>query len=138
MEDHPHMKKKQIAASVSNAELDVLQQLWLQSPLSAQDIIERLAERQPDVQSTTVRTLISRLLKKKALSFIEQHRKYYYSPVISRDEFYRQRTTSFVDRFFDGELTPLVSYYCRQKPLDDKDLTELKALIEQMEAGKDE
>src|SRR5690554_3711074 len=118
MEGHPHMKKKQIAASVSNAELDVLQQLWLQSPLSAQDIIERLAERQPDVQSTTVRTLISRLLKKKALSFIEQHRKYYYSPVISRDEFYRQRTTSFVDRFFDGELTPLVSYYCRQKPLD--------------------
>lgn len=132
------MKKKQIAASVSNAEVDVLQQLWLQSPLSAQDIIERLAERQPDVQSTTVKTLISRLLKKEALSFIEQHRKYYYSPVISRDEFYRQRTTSFVDRFFDGELTPLVSYYCRQKPLDDKDLAELKALIEQMEAGKDE
>lgn len=132
------MKKKQIAASVSNAEVDVLQQLWLQSPLSAQDIIERLAERQPDVQSTTVKTLISRLLKKEALSFVEQHRKYYYSPVISRDEFYRQRTTSFVDRFFDGELTPLVSYYCRQKPLDDKDLAELKALIEQMEAGKDE
>ena len=132
------MKKKQIAASVSNAEVDVLQQLWLQSPLSAQDIIERLAERQPDVQPTTVKTLISRLLKKEALSFIEQHRKYYYSPVISRDEFYRQRTTSFVDRFFDGELTPLVSYYCRQKPLDDKDLAELKALIEQMEAGKDE
>lgn len=132
------MKKKQIAASVSNAELDVLQQLWLQSPLSSQDIIERLAECQPDVQPTTVKTLISRLLKKEALSYIEQHRKYYYSPVISRDEFYRQRTTSFVDRFFDGELTPLVSYYCRQKPLDDKDLAELKALIEQMEAGKDE
>lgn len=132
------MKKKQIAASVSNAEGDVLQQLWLQSPLSAQDIIERLADRQPDVQPTTVKTLISRLLKKGAVKYFEQHRKYYYSPVISRDEFYKQRTTSFVDRFFDGQLTPLVSYYCRQTPLDEKDLAELKALIEQMEAGKDE
>lgn len=132
------MNKKQIAASVSNAELDVLQQLWLQAPLSAQDIIERLAEHQPTVHPTTVRTLISRLLKKEALSYTEQHRKYYYSPAISRDEFYKQRTKSFVDRLFDGELTPLVSYYCRQKPLGEKDLAELKALIEQMEAGKDE
>lgn len=128
--------KKQIAASVSNAELDILQQLWQQAPLSAQEITERLAERQPDVHPTTVKTLLSRLLKKEALSYTEQNRKYYYSPAISRDEFYKQRTTSFVDRFFDGELTPLVSYYCRQKPLDEKDLAELKALVEQMEADK--
>ena len=131
------MKKQQIAASVSNAELDILQQLWQQAPLSAQEITERLAERQPDVHPTTVKTLISGLLKKEALSYLEQNRKYYYSPAISRDEFYKHRTTSFVDRFFDGELTPLVSYYCRQKPLDDRDLAELKALVQQMEADKD-
>jgi BlaI family penicillinase repressor len=131
------MKQEQIAASVSNAEMDILQELWLRSPLSAQDIIERLSERQPPVHPTAVRTLISRLLKKEALSFIEQHRKYLYSPTISRDEFYRQRTTSFMDRFFDGELSPLISYFSREKALKEKDLADLKALIGQMENGHD-
>src|SRR5262245_27347243 len=92
-----------IIASVSDAEVEVLKQLWDESPLSAHDIIDRL---QPNTSThpNTVRTLINRLLNKGALGFHERQRTYYYYPTISKADFYQNKTESFLEKFFDGEL----------------------------------
>lgn len=130
--------QEKIAASVSDAEIEVLQQLWEQAPLSAQEIIERLQrQKAEDVHPKTIKTLINRLLKKGALDFEEKQRKYYYSPLIHREAFYAQRTSSFLNKFFNGEVAPLVSYFSQQKKLDDKDIAELKQLIEKLEDDHD-
>ena len=116
----------------------MLQQLWERSPLSAQDIIERLAVDAP--QSThpkTVKTLINRLLKKGALGYHEQNRKYYYYPIIDRDTYYTQKTESFLDKFYDGEVAPLLSFFAQRRKLNQKDLHELKHLIDKLEAEDD-
>lgn len=129
------MDKQQIAASISDAELEVLKQLWKQAPQSAQEIIDALQDESGDgSHPKTVKTLINRLLNKGALSFEERNRKYYYSPAIESELFYSIKTSSFLDKFFDGELTPLVSFFSRQKRLDEKDLAELKQLIAKLEA----
>jgi predicted transcriptional regulator len=124
---------KAIANTISEAELDVLQQLWEQSPLSAQDIIRRL-----DGHPSTVKTLINRLLKKGAIGFHEKNRKYHYFPVIEKSDFYQLKTKSFLNRFFGGEVTPLVSFFSNHNKIDEKDLAELKQLIEKMEADHDD
>src|SRR5687767_755780 len=125
-------KKHSIIASVSDAETEVLKQLWDESPLSAQEIIDRLQE-DSAAHPKTVRTLINRLLKKGALGFHEQQRTYYYYPTIDKADFYQNKTESFLDKFFDGELSPLVSFFSSRKKLKGKEIAELKKLIADLE-----
>lgn len=122
-------KKKNIPRTISDAEAEILMLLWEESPLTAQQIIARL-----DGHPSTVKTLINRLLKKQALSFHEENRKYHYYPTVDKKDFYQVKTQSFLNRFFDGGVTPLVSFFTSQKKLSEKEITELKQLIEKMEA----
>jgi predicted transcriptional regulator len=126
-----------IIASVSDAEAEVLKQLWDESPLSAQDIIDRLQGNSP-AHPKTVKTLINRLLKKGALGFHEQQRKYYYYPTINKADFYQIKTESFLDKFFDGELSPMVSFFSSRKKLNDREIAELKKLIADLEDNADD
>ncbi|MES2627122.1 MAG: BlaI/MecI/CopY family transcriptional regulator [Pseudomonadota bacterium] len=124
---------KEIIASISDAEVEVLQQLWTEAPLSAQEIIERM-EKNGNAHPKTIKTLINRLLTKGALRFKEENRKYQYFPVVKKTDFYRIKTDSFLNKFFDGELSPLVSFFSSQKKLSDKQIEELKQLIDKLEA----
>lgn len=124
---------KEIAASISDAEVVILQQLWAESPLAAQEIIDRL-KRHGTVHPKTIKTLINRLLNKGALKFKEENRKYLYIPVVKKADFYRFKTESFLDKFFDGELSPLVTFFSSQKKLSEKQIDELKQLVDKLEA----
>lgn len=131
-------KHEELARSITDAEMEVLQKLWDEQPLSAQQIIDRLQATAPSsTHPKTVKTLINRLLNKGALGFHERERKYFYYPLIERETFFAHKTTNFLDRFFDGELTPLVSFFSQQKKLDARDLAELKELISKLEADHD-
>lgn len=126
-----------IIASVSDAEVEILKELWDKSPLCAQEIIDRLQGNAP-VHPKTVRTLINRLLKKGALGFHEQQRTYYYYPTIEKADFYQNKTESFLEKFFDGELSPLVSFFSSRKKLSDREVAELKKLIADLEDNSDD
>ncbi|HEY0961911.1 MAG TPA: BlaI/MecI/CopY family transcriptional regulator [Pseudomonadales bacterium] len=127
---------KEIAASISDAEMVILQQLWNEAPLSAQEIIERLG-RHGTVHPKTIKTLINRLLNKGALRYKEESRKYLYMPVVKKTDFYRYKTETFLNKFFDGELSPLVSFFSSQKKLSDKEIEELKQLVDRLESDND-
>jgi|AP95_1055475.scaffolds.fasta_scaffold157950_1 predicted transcriptional regulator len=119
--------------TISDAELEILQVLWRESPLPAHAIIQHLQQRR-DAHPRTIKTLINRLLKKNAIGFHEKNRKYHYYPLVDKVDFYSHKTDSFLQRFFDGQLTPLVSFFSEEKKLSEEDLKELKSLIEKIEA----
>lgn len=127
---------KEIAASVSDAEVEVLQILWKQAPLCAQDIIDNL-ENNGSAHPKTVKTLINRLLNKGAIKFKEENRKYLYYPVVKKKDFYGVKTESFLNKFFDGELSPLVSFFSSHKKLSAKDINEIRKLLDEQEADRD-
>ncbi|MEY4642574.1 MAG: Penicillinase repressor [Pseudomonadota bacterium] len=128
---------KEIIASISDAEVEVLRQLWEEAPLSAQGIIERM-EKSGNAHPKTIKTLINRLLNKGALRYKEENRKYLYIPVVRKADFYRLKTESFLNKFFDGELSPLVSFFSSQKKLSDKQIEELRQLVDKLEADNDD
>lgn len=131
--------KEELAQAITDAEMEILQVLWEEHPLSAQQIIDRLqADTSLSTHPKTLKTLINRLLKKGALGFQERERKYFYYPLIARETFFAHKTSNFLDRFFDGELIPMVSFFSQQKKLDEKDLAELKELIRKLEADNDD
>lgn len=114
-----------------------MQILWQQSPLSADQIVGRLQQRK-DTHPRTAKTLLNRLLKKEALGFHEKNRKYHYYPLIDKTEFYREQSDTFLENFFEGRLTPLISLFSERSKLSNDDLVELKMLIEKIEADDGE
>ena len=89
---------------ISEAELQVMEALWgANGPLTATDVAERIG---PDRgwSLATVKTMLSRLAAKGALTHREDGRRFFYSPAIERDAYVGTESRRFVDRLFGGVL----------------------------------
>ena len=120
---------------ISEAESEVMQVIWLQSPILTEDVVAAL-EHHGKWQEATVKTLLNRLLKKGAVSARKDGRRYLYSPVLKRDQWLATESRGFLDRLFDGRIAPLVSHFSQQKKLSTKDIEDLKRLIQELEDGR--
>jgi len=62
---------------------------------------------------STVRTLIHRLIRKGALRFRAEGKRYLYSPAVSRDACVRSESRSFLWRVFGGAVGPMLAHFRR-------------------------
>lgn len=116
---------------ITAAESVVMEALWRRSPLTSEAIVADVGEPQGWTEGT-VKVLISRLMKKKAIAAAAEGRRYLYSPVISRDAYVSSESQGLLDRLFGGRLAPLVSHFSDGDQLSDEDVAELKALIDRI------
>ena len=121
--------------SISEAESAVMEVLWRTSPVSTEDVVTALKNRQ-DWQEPTIKTLLNRLLKKEAISAQRDGRRYLYSPVLQRDQWLASESKGLLDRLFGGRVAPLVAHFSKQRKLSKKDLADLKRLIEELEGER--
>jgi len=113
---------------ISEAEMHLLQLLWDESPLGATELAGRVsADRGWTL--TTVKTLLSRLVSKGAITAKPQGRKFLYAPAIDRDDVAATQARGLIDRLFGGRVSPLVAQLAEQKQLDPDDIAELEAII---------
>ncbi|HWA01208.1 MAG TPA: BlaI/MecI/CopY family transcriptional regulator [Caulobacterales bacterium] len=120
---------------ISAAESLVMEVLWRDGPQTAEDVAAAVG---PDQSWTvaTVKTLLNRLLTKKAVSAERIGRRYLYAPQIARADYVREESQGLIDRLFDGRLAPLVSHFAEAKQLSPEDIAELKKLIEELDDGR--
>ena len=76
-----------------------------------------------------MKTLLSRLVAKGAITAEPQGRKFLYVPAIERDDVAASQARGLIDRLFGGRVSPLVAQLAEQKQLDEQDIAELEALI---------
>jgi predicted transcriptional regulator len=119
---------------ISAAESLIMEALWRESPQSADDIAAAVTAGQ-DWSDKTVKTLINRLLTKKAIAAERDGRRYLYSPLIERTDYVQDESRGLIDRLFDGKLAPLVSHFAETNQLSADDIAELKRLIAELEDG---
>lgn len=124
-----------MAIKITTAESQVMEALWREGPLSPDEIIAAVGPAN-DWQAGTVRTLITRLLGKKAIKGKKEKAGYRYSPLITRDDYIQDESKGFLDRMFKGEVAPLVAHLAEHRALTAKDLRKLKKLI--AELGEDD
>lgn len=116
---------------ISQSELDVMNVLWAKSPLAASDVAKRL-EGHKDWNIRTVKTLLARLVEKKALSTQADGRRYLYTPLLSKDKYASTAAKRLSDKLFGGRAAPLVANLAQGDGLSDSDIAELEALIAEM------
>ena len=117
------------AMKISDAEWLVCRVLWRDSPLTANDIIDRLAN-ETDWSPRTIKTLLNRLIKKNVLGFETQGRGYLYFPLLGEKECLKAHSHSFVQRFFDGATGAMLASFIEHQELSDGEIAELKAILE--------
>ena len=117
---------------ISAAESVVMDVLWLRSPLAAEDIVMALADSR-EWQEPTIKTLLSRLLNKGAISAAKDGRRYLYAPVLQRDAWVQGESESLLQRMFGGRVAPLVAHFSEQRKLSRKDIAELRKLLEELD-----
>ncbi|WP_326523965.1 BlaI/MecI/CopY family transcriptional regulator [Sphingomonas sp.] len=118
---------------ISDAEHAVMEVLWDDSPLSAQDVAERVA---PDRgwSANTVKTLLGRLLAKSVVGHEEDGRRYLYRPLVAREDYVEGESRRLIDRLFGGKLTPLVAHMAERDALTDQDIAEIEALLKELKS----
>lgn len=117
---------------ISSAESLVMEALWSRSPMAAEEVVAEVAAAQ-GWSEATVKTLLNRLLKKKAIAAVKDGRRYLYRPLTQRQAYVQAESQGLLDRLFDGRLAPLVSHFSQFGKLSADDVAELKRLIEEIE-----
>jgi len=117
---------------VSSAEGIVMEALWRKQPLSAEDVVADVAGEQGWTDAT-VKTLLNRLLSKGAIAADKDGRRYLYRPVLKREDYVLDESTSLIDRLFDGRVSSLVTHFSEREKLSADDIAELKRLIAELD-----
>ena len=116
---------------ISDAEWEVMKFVWRSAPCTAQSVIDALAPAQ-EWSPATIKTLLNRLVCKRALRFEKDGRAYIYSPAVSETECCKTEAASFLDRVFDGALSPFLAHFAQSgKALRAEDLVELEKILKE-------
>ena len=118
-------------SQISEAEAVVMEVLWRNHPLGADEVMAALASR--NWAEPTIKTLLNRLLTKEAISASRDGRRYLYSPVLQRHAWVAEQSEGFLDRVFDGRVAPLVAHFSQRGELSAQDIAELKQLIRELD-----
>lgn len=115
---------------ISEAEWTVMKVLWDSSPLTANQVVDALSGKIA-WKPKTVRTLLNRLVAKKALKFDKKGREYLYRPAVSEAACLKAETKSFLRRSGAAALKPVLAAFLEEEQLSEKEIAELKQLLEE-------
>ena len=117
---------------LSDAEWDVMEVLWSAGqPLTATDIAARVPETR-EWTLATVKSLLSRLLAKRAVEPKKDGRRFLYSPAIERESYVADESRRFVGRLFGGKLSPLFAHLAEDEALDEEDIVAIEAMLKEL------
>jgi BlaI family penicillinase repressor len=118
--------------SITDAEWEVMKVIWDSPPgrpPTAGEVARRVGEGR-DWHPRTVKTLLARLVRKGAVEMRQESARFVYRPRVSREACRREETRSFLDRVFDGAVTPAIVHFVQNAKLSKDEIDELKQLLE--------
>ncbi len=113
---------------LTETELELMSILWRLGEGSVAEVIEQLP-RERNLAYTSVSTIMRILEQKKILKTRKEGRGHIYTPLLKKNDFEAKTVRHVVERVFDGTPVALVRQLLDSVNLDEKDLKELKDLI---------
>jgi BlaI family penicillinase repressor len=114
---------------LSQAEWQIMNALWEKHPATAREIMTRLPQGVKWAY-TTVKTMLSRLVEKEAVSEQKQANTSIYEPLISQRKARLNAFRSLLDQSFDGAMGPLMHFLLQEEKLNAKQKKELIEILQ--------
>jgi len=114
---------------LTQAEWQIMNALWEKYPATARDIMNRLPG---DVKwaYTTLKTMLSRLVEKEAVSEQKQSNTSVYEPLVSQRKARLSAFRLLLDQSFDGAMGPLMHFMLEEQNLNAKQKKELIEILQ--------
>ena len=118
---------------ITEAEYEVMKIVWKYAPINTNEITEKLLATS-SWSAKTIQTLIKRLVNKGALTYEKNSRVFVYTPLVKESEYISQESNSFLNRYYDGDITAMLSAYIENDKLSETEIETLRSHLS--ERGK--
>ncbi|RBP46001.1 putative transcriptional regulator [Roseimicrobium gellanilyticum] len=124
-----------LLSRLSPAESEIMRHLWDLQEVRVNELLDACnAERDESITRNTLLVQLERLEAKGWVKRSRDQRAHVFMPAVPRKEGLRHATREFLDRFFGGALTPLLAHCVDEEKLGKKEISDLRALLDEAEA----
>ncbi|MGE5834526.1 MAG: BlaI/MecI/CopY family transcriptional regulator [Acidobacteriota bacterium] len=117
---------------VSDAELEVLKELWTAGPATVRDVATALRRRRRRLAYNTVLTLLSRLREKGYVAADRRDTAHLFRALVTRDELLGSSLSALADRVCDGTASPLVLALVRGQRFSADEIAHFRKLLDEL------
>lgn len=114
--------------SLSNSEEQLMEHLWKLEKAFMKDLLE--AYPKPKPATTTVATLLKRMIDKKFVAYNEFGNSREYYPLVTKTDYFSKHVNVLIKDFFNNSASQFASFFTTETNLSALELEELKKIIE--------
>ncbi len=113
---------------LSNTEEQLMEHLWKLDKAFMKDLLEAYPEPKP--ATTTIATLLKRMTDKKFIAYtlFGNSREYY--PLVKKSDYFSKHVNGLIKNFFNDSASQFASFFTKATNLSEKELEELKKIID--------
>jgi BlaI family penicillinase repressor len=120
---------------LTEAEWLIMNALWHKHPATARQIAERLPAGVKWAY-TTIKTMLTRLVEKNALTEQKRGNTSLYEPLVSKQKARLNAIKTLADQAFDGAFGPLMHFLLEEEKLSAKQRNELMSILKNSKKEK--
>jgi predicted transcriptional regulator len=106
----------------------IMNVLWDRHPAKARGVVERLPA-SVNWAYTTVKTMLDRLVEKRAVKKSKRGKIAYYEPLLSRRQARRTALRTVLDQAFEGAFGPMMHFLAENEDLSARERRELSKIL---------
>lgn len=113
---------------LSNAEEQLMEHLWKFEKAFMKDLLEAYPEPKP--ATTTVATLLKRMIDKKFVAYNEFGNSREYYPLVKKTDYFSKHVKGLISNFFNNSASQFASFFTTETNLSASELEDLKKIID--------
>lgn len=113
---------------LSNSEEQLMQHLWKLEKAFMKELLECYPEPKP--ATTTVATLLKRMIDKKFVGYAEIGNSREYYPLVKKTDYFSKHVNGLIKNFFNNSASQFASFFTTETDLTKTELEELQKIID--------
>ena len=113
---------------LTNAEEQVMEHLWKLEKAFMKDLLE--AYPKPKPATTTIATLLKRMIDKQFVAYNEFGNSREYYPLVKKTDYFSKQVNGLINNFFNNSASQFASFFTTETNLSETELEDLKKIID--------
>ena len=115
---------------LTNSEEQVMKYLWKLERAYMRNILDEFPEPKP--ATTTVSTLLKRMIDKGFVAYNQHGNNREYYPLVKKNDYFARNVNLLIKHFFNDSAAQFASFFANETNLSLSELEELKRIVEKM------
>ena len=113
---------------LTNAEEQVMEHLWKLEKAFMKDLLD--AYPKPKPATTTIATLLKRMIDKQFVAYTEFGNSREYYPLVKKTDYFSKHVNGLISNFFNNSASQFASFFTTETNLSQTELEDLKKIID--------